>query len=233
MRFERPLISARLIRRYKRFLADCELANGEHVTAHCANPGSMMNLTDPGTQVWLEPNENPKKKLKFGWRLTQLGDHLVGVDTSVPNRILRHAFEARQVSELAQYSIVKPEVRFGDHSRIDFLLTHPSHRDAYVEIKSVTLSRSATVAEFPDAVTARGTRHLNELTTIAKSGDRAVIFFLMQRTDCSRVTVATDIDPLYAAALEQARLAGVEILAYGTHITLSGIELSKRIPFDT
>ncbi len=233
MQFERPLIPARLVRRYKRFLADCELADGTCVTAHCANPGSMMGLKAPGTRVWLEPNEDPKKKLKFGWRLAQIGDHLVGVDTSIPNRVLREAFATQQVPELAQYTTVKPEVRFGDRSRIDFLLTDPDLPDAYVEIKSVTLARTANIAEFPDAVTARGTRHLNELTTIAQTGKRAVIFFLVQRTDCSQVIVAADIDPNYAAALQQAQLAGVAVLAYGTHITLSGIELSNRMPFDT
>ncbi|WP_425079969.1 DNA/RNA nuclease SfsA [Ruegeria denitrificans] len=226
MRFETPLVPARLIRRYKRFLADCRLEDGSEVTAHCANPGSMMGLAEPGEKIWLEPNDDPKKKLKFGWRLVDHENgHFTGVDTSVPNRALRTALEAGEIPELAAYDTVRPEVKYGDNSRIDFLLTGPGLPDAYVEVKSVTLSRQPGLAEFPDSVTARGTKHLGELAAMAAQGHRAIMLYLVQRTDCDRFALATDIDPAYAAAFEAAQAQGVERLVYGTCITPEGVIL--------
>lgn len=223
MRFETPLVPARLIRRYKRFLADCRLEDGSEVTAHCANPGSMMGLAEPGEKIWLEPNDDPKKKLKFGWRLVDHENgHFTGVDTSVPNRALRAALEASEIPELAAYDTVRPEVKYGDNSRIDFLLTGPGLPDAYVEVKSVTLSRQPGLAEFPDSVTARGTKHLGELAAMASQGHRAIMLYLVQRTDCDRFALAADIDPVYAAAFEAAQAQGVERIVYGTRITPSG-----------
>ncbi|WP_170603012.1 DNA/RNA nuclease SfsA [Ruegeria arenilitoris] len=224
MQFETPLVPARLIRRYKRFLADCRLENGREVTAHCANPGSMMGLANPGEKIWLEPNSDSKKKLKYGWRLVdhENGD-FTGVDTSVPNKALRAALEAKEISELANYETVRPEVRYGENSRIDFLLSGPGLPDAYVEVKSVTLSRQTGLAEFPDSVTARGTKHLEELAAITAKGYRAIMLYLVQRTDCDRFTLAADIDPAYAAAFGAARQKGVERLIYGTRISPKGI----------
>ncbi|WP_171172032.1 DNA/RNA nuclease SfsA [Ruegeria sp. HKCCA0370] len=224
MRFETPLVPARLIRRYKRFLADCRLEDGSEVTAHCANPGSMMGLAEPGEKIWLEPNDDPKKKLKFGWRLVDHENgHFTGVDTSVPNRALRTALEAGEIPELAAYDTVRPEVKYGDNSRIDFLLTGPGLPDAYVEVKSVTLSRQPGLAEFPDSVTARGTKHLGELAAMAAQGHRAIMLYLVQRTDCDRFALAADIDPAYTAAFEAAQAQGVERIVYGTRITPSGV----------
>ncbi|NOC92063.1 MULTISPECIES: DNA/RNA nuclease SfsA [unclassified Ruegeria] len=224
MRFETPLVPARLIRRYKRFLADCRLEDGSEVTAHCANPGSMMGLAEPGEKIWLEPNDDPKKKLKFGWRLVDHENgHFTGVDTSVPNRALRTALEAGEIPELAAYDTVRPEVKYGDNSRIDFLLTGPGLPDAYVEVKSVTLSRQPGLAEFPDSVTARGTKHLGELAAMAAQGHRAIMLYLVQRTDCDRFALAADIDPAYAAAFEAAQAQGVERIVCGTRITPSGV----------
>ncbi|MCA0907974.1 DNA/RNA nuclease SfsA [Ruegeria marisrubri] len=226
MRFETPLVPAQLIRRYKRFLADCRLEDGSEVTAHCANPGSMMGLTEPGEKIWLEPNDDPKKKLKFGWRLVDHENgHFTGVDTSVPNRALRAALEAGEIPELAAYGTVRPEVKYGDNSRIDFLLTGPGLPDAYVEVKSVTLSRQPGLAEFPDSVTARGTKHLGELAAMVAQGHRAIMLYLVQRTDCDRFALAADIDPAYAAAFESAQAQGVERLVYGTRITPEGVNL--------
>ena len=154
MRFQTPLVPARLIRRYKRFLADCRLEDGREVTAHCANPGSMMGLAEPGEKIWLEPNEDPKKKLKFGWRLVDHENgHFTGVDTSVPNRALRAALQAREIPALAAYETVRPEVRYGQNSRIDFLLSQPGLPDAYVEVKSVTLSGNSASPGSRDRVT--------------------------------------------------------------------------------
>lgn len=234
MRFQTELVPARLIRRYKRFLADCTLeGSGIQITAHCANPGSMMGLADPGTRVWLEPNTDPKKKLKFGWRLVDHENgHFTGVDTSLPNRVLRSALTDRAIPALASYPIVKPEVKYGENSRIDFLLSGAQLPDAYVEVKSVTLSRQRGLAEFPDSVTARGTKHLHELGKMARAGHRAVMLYLVQRTDCNRLTLAQDLDPAYAAAFLQARQSGVETLIIGTDISTKGVALSAPLTFD-
>jgi len=230
MRFQTDLVPARLIRRYKRFLADCRLEDGREVTAHCANPGSMMGLKDENSKIWLEPNDDPKKKLKYGWRLVDHENgHFTGVDTSLPNRVLRAALEARKVPGLTAYTTVRPEVKYGANSRIDFLLSGEGLPDAYVEVKSVTLSRQNGLAEFPDSVTARGAKHMAELAKVAQEGHRAVLIYLVQRTDCTHVDIAADIDPAYAAAHAEATKAGVETLCIGTQITPEGISLSAPL----
>ncbi|MEC3859816.1 DNA/RNA nuclease SfsA [Mesobacterium sp. TK19101] len=230
MRFPSPLVPATLIRRYKRFLADATLPDGREITAHCANPGSMMGLADPGMRIWLEPNDDPKKKLKYGWRLVDHGDgNFTGVDTSVPNRMLKAALMAGEVPGLAA-PMVRAEVRYGQNSRIDFLLTGAGP-DTYVEVKSVTLSRQPGLAEFPDSVTARGTKHLHELQAMVGAGHRAVMLYLVQRTDCIRVTLAADIDPTYAAALRDAIAAGVEVMALSCRITPEEVLPGKGLPF--
>ncbi len=230
MRFQTPLVPARLIRRYKRFLADMRLGDGREITAHCANPGSMMGLAEPGVKCWLEPNDDPKKKLKFGWRLVDHENgHFTGVDTSLPNRALRAALEAGAVAELADYTEVRPEVKYGTGSRIDFLLSGAGLPDLYLEVKSVTLSRTPGLAEFPDSVTARGARHLRELEAMVGAGHRAMMLYLVQRTDCTRFALARDIDPAYGAAFDAARAAGVEIICIGTRISPQEIGLAGRI----
>lgn len=232
MTFSTPLIPARLIKRYKRFLADCRLADGTEVTAHCANPGSMMGLAEPGMKVWLEPNDDPKKKLKFGWRLVDHENgHFTGVDTSVPNRALKATLIAGQIAEFKSYKTVRPEVKYGDNSRVDFLLQGDGLPDAWVEVKSVTLSRQTGLAEFPDSVTARGAKHMHELAQMARAGDRAVLLFVVQRTDCRSVSIADDIDPKYAAAVADARAAGVEVMAIGTEISPQGIQIGAPLRF--
>jgi sugar fermentation stimulation protein A len=231
MKFATPLIPATLVRRYKRFLADCLLADGSEITAHCANPGSMMGLADPGMRVWLEPNDDPKKKLNYGWRLIEHENgHFTGVDTSIPNRALRASLETGEIAELAAYETVRPEVKYGEASRIDFLLTQPGLPDCYVEVKSATLSRQPGLVEFPDSVTKRGTKHLGELTNMVQQGHRAVMLYLVQRTDCHHFQLAADIDPAYAAAFAQAQSAGVERLIYTTHISPDAITLGTAIP---
>lgn len=234
MRFGTPLVPARLIRRYKRFLADATLDTGETVTAHCPNPGSMMGLAEPGTRIWLEPNDDPKRKLRYGWRLVELPDgHWSGIDTAVPNRIVAEALAAKAVPELADYPTIRPEVRYGEKSRVDFLLTGQGLPDAWVEVKNVHLRREGNWAEFPDSVTARGARHLADLSARVAAGDRAVMLYVVQRTDCARLKMAGDLDPAYARAFEAARAAGVEMLCHGTRIDRGGVSLAGPLPVAT
>ena len=237
MRFQTQLVPARLIRRYKRFLADCTLDNGKEITAHCANPGSMMGLAEPGSKIWLEPNDDPKKKLKFGWRLVDHENgHFTGVDTALPNRAVKAALLAREIPTLAAYADVRPEVKYGEKSRVDFLLSGDGLPDCYVEVKSVTLCRTPRLAEFPDSVTARGARHLAELAQVARAGHRAVLLYLVQRTDCTHVGMAHDIDPAYATAHADATAPDVQRcfqirtgLCIGTHINPEGITLATPL----
>ena len=231
MRFQTPLVPGTLIRRYKRFLADVTLADGQEITAHCANPGSMMGLAEPGMRVWLEPNDDPKKKLKYGWRLVEhdTGD-FTGVDTAIPNRMLRAALEAREVPGVTAFDRLRAEVPYGEKSRIDFLLTREGCPDLYIEVKSVTLSRQTGLAEFPDSVTARGTKHLNELAEMVRQGHRAMMLYLVQRTDCDRMSLAGDIDPAYAAAWQTATSIGVETLVLDCQISPEAVRLGKTIP---
>ena len=232
MEFPRPLIPGTLIRRYKRFLADIRLETGEEVVAHCPNPGAMLGLKDEGLRVWLEPNDDPKKKLKYGWRLVELpGGGWAGIDATAPNRIVGEALRAGRVPELTGYSSIRPEQKYGTNSRIDFLLSEPGLPDAYVEIKNVHLMREPGLAEFPDCVTARGAKHLGELQRIARDGGRAVMLYCVQMTGADRFGVAGDLDPTYARAFEAARAGGVDVLVYGTNISPQGITLSQRIAF--
>lgn len=234
MQFPDPLTRGTLIRRYKRFLSDIEMAGGETVTAHVANPGSMIGLAEPGAEVWLSPNRNPKAKLDWRWELIRIGDHLVGVNTSHPNRIVAEAIEAGRVGELTGYTDLRREVRYGRNSRIDILLESDGKAPCYVEVKNVNLKRGLAgredAAEFPDAVTKRGAKHLDELGDMADGGARAVMLYLVQRTDCREFRIADDIDPAYAAALQAATARGVETICYACSMRLDGIDLAAALP---
>ncbi|WP_114964535.1 DNA/RNA nuclease SfsA [Alkalilacustris brevis] len=233
MRFQTPLVPARLVRRYKRFLADMVLeADGREVVAHCPNPGAMLGLADPGMRCWLEPNDDPRKKLGFGWRLVELpGGHMAGIDAGLPNRVVGDALRAGRIAPLAGYETVRAEVRYGKASRVDFLLSGKGGQ-AYVEVKNVHLRREGDWAEFPDCVTARGARHLAELSDMAAQGHRAVMLYLVQRSDCARFRLASDLDPAYARAFDAAGAAGVEVLAYGTRLSPEGIGFGDQMPVD-
>jgi sugar fermentation stimulation protein A len=232
MDFARPLVRGRLLRRYSRFLADVMLDDGRPVTAHCANPGAMLGLNAPGLAVWLEPTDDPRRKLRFAWRLVELpGGHWAGIDTSVPNRVVGEALRAGRVPALAGYATIRAEVRYGAASRVDFLATGPGVPPAWVEVKNVHLRRGGDWAEFPDCVTARGARHLAELAAMAATGARAVMLYLVQRTDCARMRLASDLDPGYARAFAAARAAGVEAVAHATLITPWGVALGPPLPF--
>lgn len=234
MRFVSPLVRGRLVQRYKRFLANVILDDGRSVTAHCANPGAMLGLKDPGLTVWLEPSADPRRALAWSWRLAELpGGHFVGIDTSLPNRIVAEALAAGALDELAGYHTIRPEVRYGARSRIDFLLTGGGLPDTYVEVKNVHLCRKGTWAEFPDSITARGARHLAELGGMVAAGHRAIMLYIVQRTDCDRFSLAGDLDPAYAAAYARARAAGVEIIVRATQIDPTGITLGHALPLES
>lgn len=230
MQFPDPLIRGRLQRRYKRFLSDITLDDGSEVVAHCANPGSMMGLAEPGSPVWLSPSRNPARKLKYSWELVEADGSLVGINTGRANALVAEGLEAGKVPELAGYARRRAEVRYGAKSRVDFLLEDPDRPACYVEVKSVTLKRQPGLAEFPDAVTARGTKHLGELAEMVRQGQRAVLFFLVQRGDCAKVAPARDIDPAYAEALNRALATGVEILCYQCNLSPAGIALDEGLP---
>lgn len=232
MRFATPLRPGRLIRRYMRFLADVELEEtGEVVTAHCPNPGAMLGLKDPGLRVWLERNDDPRKKLDWGWRLCELpGGHWAGIDTGVPNRIVAEALAEGRIRALAGAGRVRAEVAYGTRSRVDFLIE--GARRTFVEVKNVHLRREGDLAEFPDCVTVRGAKHLRELVEVVRAGDRAVMLYVVQRTDCARLRMADDLDPGYAQAFDAARAAGVEMLCHGTEIGVEGVRLSGPLPVD-
>jgi sugar fermentation stimulation protein A len=193
----------------------------------------MLGLKEPGLRIWLEPNDDPKKKLKYGWRLAELPDgHWSGIDTAVPNRIVGEALKAGRIAELADYTEIRAEVPFGTRSRVDFFARGQGQPDAYIEVKNVHLRRFGDWAEFPDSVTKRGTKHLNELMRVVKAGGRAVMLYVVQRSDCSRFRLAGDIDPTYASTFDEARSSGVEMLCYGTVVSEEGVDLAGRLAVD-
>ncbi|MEM9779407.1 MAG: DNA/RNA nuclease SfsA [Pseudomonadota bacterium] len=231
MEFKHPLLRATLLRRYKRFLADVTLEDGTEVTAHCANPGAMLGVATPGATVWVEPADNPKRKLQYSWRLIALdGGHMAGIDTSVPNKVVGEALNAGQISEVAAYPNIRAEVKYATASRVDFLLTDATLPDCYLEVKNVHLRRAGSWAEFPDSVTARGAKHLGDLAQMVAEGHRAVMLYLVQRTDCTALRLAGDLDPTYAKAALMAQAAGVEMLCYSTRINTSGVWLDRALP---
>lgn len=235
MKFDAPLIEGVLVNRYKRFFADVKLPSGEIVTAHCANSGSMMSVKEPGARVWLSPAANPERKLRWTWEIIEVHGGLVGINTGHPNRLVAEAIQEGKIRELAGYASLKREQKYGKNSRIDILLEDPQKAPCYVEVKNVTLKRQAGPdhpAEFPDAVTERGAKHLIEMTEMVKSGARAVMVYLVQRSDCTRFTVAGDLDPTYAKGLKAAMAAGVEAVCYGCEVTPDGITISTPLTLD-
>jgi sugar fermentation stimulation protein A len=234
MRFPTPLIPATLVRRYKRFLADVELASGEELTVHVANPGSMIGLATPGSKVWLSKSDNPKRKLAYSWELVGVdfggGAELVGINTAHPNALVAEAIAANLIPELAGYPSVRREVKYGKNSRVDFLLQAPARPACYVEVKNVHLMRQPGLAEFPDSVTARGAKHLDELTAMVAAGHRAVMLFLIQIGSATRFTLARDIDPGYGKAFDRAQAGGVEAIARRCRLTEDTIVVSDAVP---
>ena len=231
MRFPCPLERGRLVQRYKRFFADVELDDGRTVTAHCPNPGAMLGLSAPGLPVWLSISDAPHRKLPHTLELVEADGGLVGVNTMHPNRLAAEALAEGVIPELAGYAQVRREVRYGANSRVDFLLTSPERPPCFLEIKNVHLARGGGLAEFPDCVAARSLKHLRELTREVEGGARAVMLFVVQRTDCDRFDTASDLDPAYAAGLIDAAAKGVEILCYGCDIDCDQIRLVRPLPW--
>ena len=234
MKFHAPLIKGRLIKRYKRFMADVTIEGGTVVTAHCANSGSMLSVNEPGSEVWLSPATNPDRKLKYTWEIIRVKRTLVGVNTQHPNTLVAEAIATGKVPSLSIFQNLRREVKYGENSRIDVLLEMMNGRNCYVEVKNVTMRRDLSKgapAEFPDGVTARGTKHLKELSDMVKEGHRAVMFYLVQRGDADSIKIARDIDPTYGEALDKALLAGVEVAAFNCKLTSKGINVATPVEF--
>lgn len=233
MKFASPLLRGTLRKRYKRFLADIVLEDGQEITAHCANPGSMMGVAPEGAPVWVSEHHGKGRKLPYSWELADIDGTLVAINTSNPNKIAFEAIEKGAIPELSGYADIRREVKYGEKSRIDLLLEggkgKRKDQPCYVEIKNVHLMREPGLAEFPDSVTARGAKHLRELTAMVEAGSRAVMLYIVQRGDCTGFSPAADLDPAYAAALNDAVKAGVETLCYDCDITTNEVVLRKAL----
>nr|WP_086940329.1 DNA/RNA nuclease SfsA [Thaumasiovibrio occultus] len=232
MKFDPPLQAATLQRRYKRFLADVTLPDGEERTLHCANTGAMTGCADPGVTVWYSTSDNPKRKYPNSWEITQTPQgNWICVNTARANTLVVEALHAKKIAELRQYATIRTEVRYGkENSRIDVLLEADHLPECYVEVKSVTLLDKGQ-GYFPDAVTTRGQKHLRELAEMAQAGKRAILFFAVLHTGIETVSVAHHIDPAYAQLLDEAQQAGVEILCYKAQINAQEIQLVESVKF--
>jgi sugar fermentation stimulation protein A len=231
MRFVEPLVVGRLIRRYQRVLADFQLQDGTVVTAHCANPGSMRTCLEPGSRGWLSRSDDPRRKLRYTWQIAEVGRSRVYVYPAGANLLVKEGIEAGVVRELAGYPSLRSEVSYGARSRVDLLLEGDSGR-CYVEVKNATLRLAASLAGFPDAVTERGLRHLDELEAMVAQGHRAVLLFCVSRTDARALAPADEIDPAYGHALRRAARRGVELLAYRALVSPREVRLKERVPVD-
>lgn len=224
-----PLITGKLIKRYKRFMADVELDTGEIVVAHCPNSGSMKGCAIPGSKVWLSKSDNPKRKLKYTWELILTPDTMIGINTQVPNKLVKQSIENNLIQELSGYDKVKAEIKTSDHTRLDLLLEKNTGEKCYVEIKNCTMVEDG-IAMFPDAVTTRGQKHLDELEHLVSLGHRGVIFYLIQRMDALSFKPASMVDPVYAEKLKKVVLNGVEIITRDTIVDTKVISIGKSIP---
>jgi len=229
MQFISPLERGTLVSRYKRFFADVVMDDGREITAHCPNPGGMLGLNTPGLPAWLSRSDDPKRKLAHTLELVEADGGLVGINTMHPNRLVAEALAADAIPELTGYATHRREVKYGVNSRVDFLLQAPDRPQAWLEVKNCHLRRSGTLAEFPDCVAARSLKHLRELMVMVEAGDRAVMLFIIQRTDCDAFQACAELDPAYAAGLTAAAKAGVEVLAYHCEISPQSIQIAKPV----
>ena len=237
MQLPKTLYCGTLIKRYKRFLADIRLERGENITAHCPNPGRMTGLSNPGSRVWVSCSPNPNRKLPFTLELIEADGGLVGVNTHHPNKIVREAIESHKIAQLEGYDSLRTEVNYAERSRVDILLEDEKMGRCWVEVKNVHLRRDSResngTAEFPDSVTVRGSKHIEDLVDQIKMGDKSILIFLIQRMDCKDFKIARDIDPLYYETLLRGMENGLAVLCFDTNITLSSISLRNSITFCT
>ena len=229
MFFENKLISGLFIKRYKRFFVDIKIKN-QIITAHCPNTGSMYGLLKEGNRVWVSKSKNPNRKLKYTLEIIQDKKSMVGVNTHSTNKIVKHGLQNNLIQEFKDIMTIEPEIRFGLNTRFDFLITFKKSK-AFVEVKNVTLSRKRKVAEFPDAITSRGLKHINELMKASKKGYKIFILYLIQRNDCNLFTIAKDIDTQYAKALSKAVKNNLKILCYDCKFSSKGIKMNNKINF--
>ena len=227
MNFENKLISGQFVKRYKRFFVDVKI-NGKIITAHCPNTGSMYGLLKKGNKVWLTKSKNPNKKLKYTLQIIQDKKTKVGVNTHLTNKIVLHALENNLIREFDAKIKIKPETKFGTNTRFDFLITKNTSK-AFIEVKNVTLSRKKNVAEFPDAVTSRGLKHIEELVKASKKGYKIYILYLIQRNDCKIFKIANDIDPKYSDSLSKAVKKNLNILCFDCKFSSKGIKLNQKV----
>ena len=230
MKFKDKLIHGTLIKRYKRFFLDIKY-NKKIITAHCPNTGSMLGLLKTGNKVWFSKNNDPKRKLKYTFQLIEASKKLIGINTHLTNKIVLEALQEKKIKELIKYNTIKTEVKYSENTRFDFLLSN-EHEKCFLEVKNVTLVRKSGLAEFPDTVTARGTKHLNELMKAKKNGYKSFILFLIQREECDSFRIAEDIDKEYKIAFNKALKTGVNILCYDCKLNNIEIKLNKKINYD-
>ncbi len=229
MIFNKKLISGEFVKRYKRFFVDVKI-NNKIITAHCPNTGSMMGLLSANNKVWLSKSENPERKLKYTLQIIENKKSMVGVNTHLTNKIVLEALEENSIKELKNLDNIKSEVKFGKNTRFDFLISK-NNKKIFVEVKNVTLSRKKGVAEFPDAVTARGLKHISELINASKRGFETYLLFLIQRNDCNQFKIAQDVDPDYYKLLTEAAKKKLNIICYDCKFSPKGIKLNKNIKF--
>ena len=229
MNFENKLIAGRLIKRYKRFFVDVKIKN-KTITAHCPNTGSMYGLLKKGNKVWVTKSDNPNRKLKYTLQIIEDKKSKVGVNTHLTNKIVHHALENNLIKEFDKKIEIKPETKFGKNTRFDFLITQKKFK-AFIEVKNVTLSRIKNLAEFPDAITSRGLKHINELLKASNMGYKIFILYLIQRNDCKLFKIAEDVDPEYSNSLIKAVKKKLNILCYDCKFLTKGIKLNKKVKF--
>ena len=227
MKFKNKLISGLFIKRYKRFFVDIKIKN-QIVTAHCPNTGSMYGLLNKGNKVWISKSNNPKRKLKYTLEIIKDKNSKVGINTHLTNKIVYHGLQKNLIKEFKNISLIKPEIKFGSNTRFDFLIISKKYK-AFIEVKNVTLSRKKGLAEFPDSVTTRGLKHINELIKASKKNYKVFILYLIQRDDCKSFTLAKDIDPKYADALAKAVKNKLKVLCYDCKFSSKGIKLNNKI----
>jgi len=230
MKFSKRLIKGKLIKRYKRFFADINIKN-EIITAHCPNTGSMMGLLDQNNEVWISKNNNPKRKLKYTLEMIEVKNKKVGINTLLTNKIVLEALKHKKINSLNKFNHIKTESKFSDGTRFDFFLSNDKEK-CFLEVKNVTLLRENKIAEFPDAITSRGTKHLNELCNAKKKGYQSYILYLIQREDCDSFKIAKDIDKKYKIAFDKALKSGVKILCYDCKLNNEEIKLNNQINYE-